>query len=116
MNTTQVAFIALAADIPFALGWDLIRRHMAGNGTAQHDAAQPLPAAAPRPPMAPVTLPVPGRLSARPADLAGRMTAFTGARAAGKTVPEAGAAAGVAERTARTYEARRLAALNGGTP
>ena len=42
-----------------------------------------------------------------------RMAAFTAAREGGATVLEAGRAAGVASKTARSYEAERKAAMSG---
>ena len=120
MNTSQVAYIVIGANIPVAAGWDLIRRHIAKPGTA---ARRTLPqdrvpladimAPPPHPPMTPLSAPAPDRLSARPADLAQREAWFAEYRAAGKSVAEARGLVGIAERTGRTYEARRLAALNG---
>lgn len=122
MNTSEVAWIAVAANVPVAFGWDLIRRRLAQPGTSAGartlEDRVPLAdimAPPPHPPMTPVPAPAPGRLSARPADLTQREAWFAEHRAAGKPVAEAGALAGVAERTARTYETRRLAALNGAT-
>lgn len=116
MNTADVAFLATDGLGLIAAGWDVTRRRITANANsgAPADAAatQPLPVA-PHPPMTPVTVPVPARLSALPADRAAREAVFGEARAEGKTVAEARAAAGIAERTARTYEARRVAALDG---
>ena len=120
MNTTEVLGIAVLANIPVAAGWDLIRRHIAKPGTAARRTPPqdrvPLAdimAPPPHPPMTPVPAPSPGRLSARTADLAQREAWFAEYRAAGKSVAEARELVGIAERTGRTYEKNRLAALNG---
>lgn len=72
MNTSEVAFTVIGANVPVALGWDLIRRHLtAGRITAHREPSVPraLPApslmSAPPPPLAPVPQP-----AARPAGTA----------------------------------------------
>jgi hypothetical protein len=84
--------------------WDLFRRDKirlsASKATAEADSA--LPPARPD-----------SGISARPGDRALREAGFADLRAAGKTVAEAGELAGIKPRTARTYEKRRLAALDG---
>jgi hypothetical protein len=91
-----------------ATAWDLFRRDKlrmgASKATAEPDNAAPQEHAAA----------VLSGASLRAAGRDQREAAFAEARAAGKTVAEAGELAGIAARTARTYEARRLAAQNGG--
>ena len=73
-------------------------------GAAPQASAQP-------PPERPAAVPS-AAISARHADRALREAAFAEHRGAGKSVAEAGTLAGIAGRTARTYEAKRRA-LNG---